>query len=167
MALSIRCFHPKQCDAVDMFSRPFLGSEFMAPRPTLVFSRPDFAGSDRRIADNLSMVAGLVHDRAASLDGRGSPIDSGEVRTILTELGGRVDAVARLHRMLAESPAPSAVNLGEYLQDIAAAIVAALAGDRDVRLQFACDPHCLVAPERALSVGFIVVELVTNAVKYA
>lgn len=138
----------------------------MATRPTLAFSRPDFAGSDRRIADNLSMVAGLVHDRATSLGGRASPIDSDEVRTILTELGGRVDAVARLHRMLAASPTQSAVNLGEYLQDISTAIVAALARDR-IWLQFACDRHCFVPPERALSIGFIVVELVTNAVKYA
>ena len=140
----------------------------MATRPTLAFSRPDLAaGSDRRIADNLSIVAGLVRDQASSLDGRSGPIGRDEVQTILAELGGRVDAVARLHRLLAESPVEAALSLGEYLQDISAAIVAALSSDRDIRLQFACDPHCFVPPERALSLGFIVVELVTNAVKYA
>ena len=140
----------------------------MATRPTLAFSRPDLAaGSDRRIADNLSIVAGLVRDQASSLDGRSSQIGRDEVQTILAELGGRVDAVARLHRLLAENPVEPAVNLGEYLQDITAAIVAALSDDRDIRLRFACDPRCFVPPERALSLGFIVVELVTNAVKYA
>ena len=140
----------------------------MAPRPTLAFSRSDLSvGPDRRIADNLCTLAGLVRERASSLGERSSPIDSAEVQAILTELGGRVDAVARLHRLLAEKPAEIAVNLGEYLQDISGAIVAALADDRATRLRFACDPHCLVPPERALAIGFIVVELVTNAVKYA
>ena len=139
----------------------------MALRPTLVFSRPDLAGPDRRIADNLSIVAGLVRERALSLDGRSSLICRDEVQAILAELGGRVDAVARLHRLLAENPVERALALGDYLQDISAAIVAALSGDRDIRLRFACDPHCFVPPERALSLGFIVVELVTNAVKYA
>jgi len=140
----------------------------MATRPTLAFSRPDLpAGSDRRIADNLSIVADLVRDQASSLDGRAGTLDRDEVQTILADLGGRVDAVARLHRLLAERPAKAALSLGEYLEDITAAIVAALSGDRVIRLQFACDPHCFVTPERALSLGFIVVELVTNAVKYA
>jgi|SRR5688572_6779032 len=140
----------------------------MASRLKLAFSRPDpAAGPDRRIADNLSIVAGLVRDQASSLDGHSSPIDRDEVQTILADLGGRVDAVARLHRLLAESPAEGGFSLGEYLQDISAAIVAALSSDRVNRLQSACDPHCFVPPERALSIGFIVVELVTNAVKYA
>ena len=73
----------------------------------------------------------------------------------------------RLHRLLAESPAEAAVNLGEYLPDVSTAIVAALAEGCDIRLRFACDPRCLVSPERALSIGYAVVELVTNAVKYA
>ena len=140
----------------------------MTLRPTLVFSRPDLAaGPDRRIADNLSIVAGLVREQASSLDGRSGTIDRDEVQTILAELGGRVDAVARLHRLLAEHPEEPALGLGEYLQDISAAIVAALSDERDIRLRFACDPYCFVPPERALSLGFIVVELVTNAVKYA
>jgi two-component sensor histidine kinase len=140
----------------------------MTLRPTLVFSRPDMtAGADRRIADSLSIVAGLVREQASSLDDRASTIGRDEVQTILAELSGRVDAVARLHRLLAEHPEERTLGLGAYLQDIAAAIVAALSGDRDIRLRFACDPHCFVPPERALSLGFIVVELVTNAVKYA
>jgi two-component sensor histidine kinase len=140
----------------------------MTLRPTLVFSRPDMiAGADRRIANNLSIVAGLVREQALSLDGRAGTIGRDEVQTILAELGGRVDAVARLHRLLAEHHKEPALGLGEYLQDISTAIVAALSDDHDIRLRFACDPHCFVPPERALSLGFIVVELVTNAVKYA
>lgn len=140
----------------------------MAPQPTLVFSRPDRAvGSDRRIADNLAIVAGLIRDQVSSLDRGSRQLDREELKTILVELGGRADAVVHLHRLLATSPAEAAVDLSEYLQDISAAIVAALSGDHANPLQFDCDPCCNVPPERALSIGLIVVELVTNAVKYA
>lgn len=113
------------------------------------------------------MVAGLVRLQASSIGSRSSPIDKEEVRTILVELGGRVDAVARLHRRLAANPAEEAIDLGEYLRDISRAVVAALSRGRDIRLQFACHGPCVLPPERALSIGFIVVELVTNAVKYS
>jgi two-component sensor histidine kinase len=53
------------------------------------------------------------------------------------------------------------------LQDISTAIVAGLSDDHHIRLRFTCDSHCFVPPERALLIGFIVVELVTNAVKYS
>lgn len=132
----------------------------MASLPALVFSQQDLtAGLDRRVADTLSVVAGLVQEETAS--------PNRDEATIPVDLSGRTDAVARLHRMLAENPSAAALNLGAYLQDIATATVAALSNDRITRLQFACDPHCLVPPEQALSIGFVVVELVTNAVKFA
>jgi two-component sensor histidine kinase len=139
----------------------------MTSHPTLVFSRPDPAEANHRIANSLSMVAGLVRLQASSIGSRSSPIDKEEVRAILAELGGRVDAVARLHRRLAANPAEKAIDLGEYLRDISVAVVAALSSNRDIRLHFNCDEHFVLPPERVLSIGFIVVELVTNAVKYA
>jgi two-component sensor histidine kinase len=89
------------------------------------------------------------------------------VQAILGELGGRVDAVARLHRRLATNPEEEGIDLAAYLRDISAAVVAALAPSRNVQLDFAGGAPCVLAPERALSIGLIVVELVTNAVKYA
>jgi two-component sensor histidine kinase len=119
----------------------------MTTRPTLAFLRPDPA-EESSIASNL--------------------IDSEDVRTLLAERGGRMDAVTRLHGQLAGNPAEEAIDLGEYLRDISEAVVAALSSGRNNRLHFTCAGHCCaLPPERALSVGFIVVELVTNAVKYA
>jgi two-component sensor histidine kinase len=140
----------------------------MTPRPTLAFSQPDPAAvSNHRIANDLATVAGLVRLQASSIGSRSSPIDREEVQTILAELGSRVDAVARLHRRLAVNPADEAIDLGAYLRDISAAVVAALSPNRETRLEFACGERCALPPERALSIGLIVVELVTNAVKYA
>lgn len=140
----------------------------MTPRPTLVFSQSSPAvEANHRIANGLSMVAGLIGLQASAIGSRTGPINKEEVRTILAELGGRVEAVARLHRRLATNPAAEAIDLGEYLPDISAAVVAALSSGRDIRLRFACDGRCVVPPEQALSIGYIVVELITNAVKYA
>jgi len=118
----------------------------MTARPTLAFSRPD-PSEESNIASNL--------------------IDSEDVRTLLADRGSQVDAVARLHGRLAENPAEEVIDLGEHLRDISAAVVAALASSGNIRLHFTCDGPCALPTERALSVGFIVVELVTNAVKYA
>jgi two-component sensor histidine kinase len=118
----------------------------MTARPTLAFSRPD-------TAEELIIASKLI--------------DSAEVRTLLAERGGRMDAVARLHGQLAGNPGEEAIDLGEYLRDISGAVVAALSSSRVNRLHFTCAGHCALPPERALLVGFIVVELVTNAVKYA
>ena len=120
----------------------------MAPRPTLAFSRPDLAAqSDHRTASDLAAIAGLAGLQA--------------------EFGGRIDALAGLNRRLARDPAEEAIDLGEYLRDLSTAVVAALSGDRDNRLHFTCGGRCVLPPERALPIGLIVVELVTNAVRYA
>jgi two-component sensor histidine kinase len=155
----------KWCDAGVPYS-PVISSEYiMAQRPILVFSRPEFAArSDRRTGNNLS---GLGPQRIASIGSRPTPTSGDEVQAVLDEPAKRVDDGANLHRLRAQNPAEAAINLGEYLRDISVAIVAALSSDSGTHLRFACDPHCFVSPERALSIGLIVVELVTNAVKYA
>lgn len=141
----------------------------MTPRPTLVFSRPDpTAGNpDLPLADSLGTILWLVRMQASSVGDRPRAFDRAEVRTILSELGGRIDAVARLHRRLAGDPRAATIDLDGYLRDIAAAVVAGLSSDRDNLLHFSCDGRCLLPPERALAIGFIVMELVSNAVKYA
>ena len=137
----------------------------MAQRPILVFSRPEFgARSDKRIGNSLSDVG---PKRIASVGSPATPIAGDDVQAVLDELAKRVDAGTNLHGLRAQNPAEATINLGESLRDISVAIVAALSSDSDIRLRFACDPHCFVSPERALSIGLIVVELVTNAVKYA
>jgi two-component sensor histidine kinase len=140
----------------------------MSRQPILAYSRPEpVAASNHRIANSLAVLAGLVRLQAASVGDRTRPFDGEELRTILAELGSRVDAVARLHRRLAAGQADAAIDLGEYLQEISAAAVAALPCSRGIQLQFDCHRDCMLPPERALSIGFTVVELVTNAVKYA
>lgn len=123
--------------------------------------------ANHRIANNLSMIAGLVRMQGSSIGESPRPMPVGEVRFMLEELGGRLETVARLHRLLASEQHEAPIDLAGYLRDIAEAVVSSLAFTGAARLRFLCDTGCLVRPERALPLGLIVGEVVTNSVKYA
>jgi two-component sensor histidine kinase len=127
--------------------------------------RDRVAEANHRIANSLSAIAALVQHRAVGLSDRA--MTSAEVRQILAEVRARVDAVARLHRILSDTGDDVPVDIGGYLQQIAAELVSSLSNKDAVTLHFVCELGCRVAPDRALYLGLIVVELVTNALKYA
>jgi len=125
------------------------------------------AEANHRIANNLSMIASLVRMQGSSIGKNPRPMAAGEVRFMLEVLGGRLETVARLHRLLAGRRHQAPIDLAGYLRDIAEMVVSSLAFIGDARLRFFCDAGCLVPPERALPLGLIVGEVVTNSVKYA
>lgn len=129
----------------------------------------DHGDLERRIADSLSVVAGFLHLQAASLGALRDPMNTEEACGILEQVGPRIDAVidavARLRRMLAQGD--SKVELWGYLRDICAAAVSCGARRGVMELGFAAGPGCRVGPDGALSVGFIIRELVTNSARHA
>jgi two-component sensor histidine kinase len=125
------------------------------------------AEANRRIAKNLSLIAGLARLRASSIPKNPRMMQGDEVRLILEKFGGRLDKVARLHRLLSSGQQDAPVHIPDYLRDIAEAVISSLAVAEETELQFASDPGCFLPPKDALSLGLIVGELVTNAVKYA
>jgi two-component sensor histidine kinase len=130
-------------------------------------SPPDAAAqTNHLIANSLARMASLARIYGSSICKNPRMMSGEEVRLLLEEFGGRLQVVAGLHRLLAELPEAS-IAIADYLQDIAESVVSSLSFAGENELQFACDPGCRVPPERALSIGLIVCELVTNAVKYA
>jgi two-component sensor histidine kinase len=128
--------------------------------------RDRVAEANHRIANSLSAIAALVQHRLVGLRSDHA-IAASEVRQILAEVRARVDAVARLHRILSDAGDDVPVDIGGYLQQIASELVSSLSSKDSVTLHFVCELGCRVAPDRALYLGLIVVELVTNALKYA
>jgi two-component sensor histidine kinase len=123
--------------------------------------------ANHRIANSLSILAVLVQMQKSSIC-KDSRVMSGEqVCAVLENIRGRLDAVARLHRLLADSQREGPIEVSGYLRGIAEAAISSISSAGHHELHFACDPGCLVAPEKALSLGLIVGELVTNAVKYS
>jgi two-component sensor histidine kinase len=125
------------------------------------------AEANHRIANNLSLIAGLARTHGSRLCRNPRMMSGVEVRLILDELGRRLETVARLHRLLALRRQEASIGVADYLREIAEGIISSLSPAGATELQFASDPSCFLPPERALSLGLIAGELVTNAVKYA
>jgi two-component sensor histidine kinase len=125
------------------------------------------AEANHRIANNLALIAALMRTQASRLAGHAQPLTGDEMRTMLEEFSVRVETVAWVHRLLSRPPDQGTVDLGTYLREIAEGIVAALSVDGENELLFAADPDCRVGSDAAMSLGLIVAELVTNAIKYA
>ena len=130
-------------------------------------ARDRAAEANHRIANSLTVIAGLARLQASRIGNDGRALDARQVRLILEGLGGRIDTVARLHQLLAHADEAAAIDLAGYLQNISEAMVSALSFVGRTELRFALGAGCIVAPPRARSIGLIVAELLTNSIKYA
>ena len=125
------------------------------------------AEANHRIANNLAMVAGLVRMHARRVEAEPGAMESDKVRLLLEEIGSRIETIGRLHGLLARAEDGKSIDVCAYLREICGAVVASLTVAAKARLSHHSGGPCLMASERALPLGFIVVELVTNAVKYS
>ena len=135
--------------------------------PTALSSRDAIAEANHRIANNLTLVASMVRMYARSLGDGAEPLSNHEARALLEEIGTRIEQVAHLHGLMAAHEHGEPVDLAGYLREICETVVASLTFLGKADLEYASQGPCLIAPERALPVGLIMGELVTNAVKYA
>jgi two-component sensor histidine kinase/CheY-like chemotaxis protein len=115
---------------------------------------------NHRVANSLALVAALIRLQAASHDDEA-------VKTALSETQARISAIASMHRSLYTSDDVRQVEMNRYLSTLASEITESMAKDR-LRFNIVCslDPIS-IASDRAVSVGMIVTELLTNAIKYA
>src|SRR3954453_3066961 len=119
--------------------------------------------ADHRIGNNLAMLASLIRLHAREVAGRERPLSPAEVARLLHELCAKVETVARLHRALALA-GTHRVPIATYVRELCDT-VASLSSSRQTSVSTACEQH--VAGDRALPVGFIVAEMMANAIKYA
>jgi two-component sensor histidine kinase len=126
------------------------------------------AEANHRVANSLSALAGLVQREMSGLASAPHEVmPVADVRNLLAGLRARIGAVAKVHRTLAATKGETRVELSSYLQPIAAELISSLAAPGTLTLHFACQLGCRLESHRALYLGLIVVELVTNSVKYA
>jgi two-component sensor histidine kinase len=125
------------------------------------------AESNHRIANNLSMVAALLRLQTDALGKAHRPLSPAQARTLLQEASERIDTVGRLHRLLSRAPDGAGLDLGGYLAEIALGALTSMAPCGAAPHFIAELREASLPPAEALSVGVIVGELVTNAVKYA
>ena len=114
---------------------------------------------NHRIANSLQLITSLLEMHARK---------SGDetVRAALRQASERVEAVAKVHRRLYNSSDVSAVEMDDYLRGLLGELDRVADDGGGTRVQLLAEPVRLPT-DKAVSVGLIVSELVTNAVKYA
>lgn len=115
---------------------------------------------DHRVKNNFMSVSSLLElQRLRAAD----PVVRAELETALN----RVQSIAAAHRFLYRHDAPSdEIEMNHYLSELCAALGTALLRSDKIELRSRIDS--VTAPrDRAISIGLIVNELVTNAARHA
>jgi two-component sensor histidine kinase len=114
---------------------------------------------DHRVRNSLNLVYNLMMFQQRR------SIDAG-ARNLLNEAANQVLVVARVHERLYKYGSMEAVELGDYLRDLCHDVASfSLPAEAQAAIQLH-SARAEVRAEEAIWLGLIVVELVTNAVKY-
>ncbi|SEQ01624.1 Two-component sensor histidine kinase, contains HisKA and HATPase domains [Devosia sp. YR412] len=115
---------------------------------------------NHRVANSLAMVAALVGLQA-------NAVANDDAKQALAETQARIQAIAGVHRHLYTNEDVRSVQIGDYLQSLAAELQTSMrATGNDSRIVVTAE-NIAIPTEKAASIGVIVTELVTNAIKYA
>ncbi|MFN4295582.1 MAG: sensor histidine kinase [Brevundimonas sp.] len=115
---------------------------------------------NHRVGNSLQLVSSFI-----SLQLRQMKNDAG--RLALQDAQVRIEAVAQVHRRLYTSADMASVALDEYLEGLVDELVQSLCPEEGAPcITLKADPM-RVDTDQAVSLGVVVTELVTNAVKYA
>jgi two-component sensor histidine kinase len=113
--------------------------------------------AEHRIANSLQLISALVRQRARSND-------VSDPQAFLLEIADRIETVGKLHRFLGESTTGT-VQLRKYLEEICNRLRGALT-PAATSFSFDCPADCQLPAKKALPLGLITAELVSNSLKY-
>ncbi len=114
---------------------------------------------DHRVKNNFAIVVSLLELQRRRAD----PTTAAALREALM----RVESIGRAHRHLYRGgDQPGAVQISQYLSELCAALADVLNMRGAISLDFSSD-DALLPRDRAVSIGLVVNELVTNATKHA
>ena len=115
---------------------------------------------NHRVGNSLQLVSSFMALQMRQLGDEGA-------RSALREAQARIEAVAHVHRRLYASGDMSTVAMDEYLCGLIDELGKSVGPEGEApRLTLQAAPIC-VSTDQAVSLGVVVTELVTNAVKYA
>ncbi len=115
---------------------------------------------NHRVANSLALVSSFAHLQAGAMP-------EGAGRDAVMDLKRRVIAVGQVHRRLYTSQDVRSVDLADYLERLVEDLRASMADEHNVHdVQLSAEP-IQVPTDKAIALGVMVSELVTNACKYA
>jgi two-component sensor histidine kinase len=116
---------------------------------------------NHRVANSLQLLISLAMLQENSTN-------DPAIRAALAEMQGRIFAVAQVHRRLYTSDDVRSVALDDYLEGLLTEISRSIGGDVSAQIQISFQGvQMKIATDKAIPLGMILVELVTNAMKYA
>jgi chemotaxis protein methyltransferase CheR len=93
---------------------------------------------------------------------------SSEGKAALERVSHRITALGQLYAQLSKAGTVEAVDAATYLNELCRGLLASISGEGDAPIVLRTDIESELLPtDRAIPIGLIVNELVTNAVKYA
>ncbi|EJT02947.1 histidine kinase dimerization/phosphoacceptor domain -containing protein [Rhizobium sp. CCGE 510] len=111
-----------------------------------------------RVKNNLQMITALIRMEARNAQ-------QSEESERFARLAGRIEALALLYRSLSDEEKGATVDLGTYVSQIAASVMAAHAVE-GIRLDMKVDTWP-VSVDVAMPAGLVINELLTNTLKHA
>jgi PAS domain S-box-containing protein len=113
-----------------------------------------------RVKNSLQLIAAIVMIEARDLE-------KSEGKVALERVSRRITALGHLYSKLSESETFEAVDAATYLNELCRHLIASVYKDGDTFIMLKTDIESeLLQADRAIPIGLIVNELVTNAVKY-
>jgi PAS domain S-box-containing protein len=114
-----------------------------------------------RIKNSLQIIASMVHLEARSHKG-------GEGKAALERVSHRIAALGRLYSILGEANSVEEVDAATYLEALCRDLIESVQKENGISIALKTEIESASLPaDRAIPLGLIVNELVTNAVKYA
>lgn len=114
-----------------------------------------------RVKNSLQIIAAMVRIESRSHK-------SGEGKAALERVSHRIDALGQLYSKLSKSDTIEAVDAATYLDELCRDLISSLNKEDGTSIVLKMDIESELLPtDRAIPIGLIVNELVTNAVKYA
>ena len=115
---------------------------------------------NHRVANSLQIVSAMIRLQATALSDPAA-------RGALEDTQRRIDAIAQVHRRLYTSSDVESVDMREYLRALIDELGETLSSEAAPRRLQLLAESVRLPTDRAVSLGVIVTELVTNACKYA
>jgi PAS domain S-box-containing protein len=114
-----------------------------------------------RVKNSLQIIAAMVSIEARSHK-------SGEGKAALERVSHRIDALGQLYSKLSKGNTVEAVDAATYLDELCRDLIESVHEEGGTSIELKTDIESELLPtDRAIPIGLIVNELVTNAVKYA
>jgi two-component sensor histidine kinase len=128
---------------------------------------PLIAEANHRIANSLTLLAGLVRMQGRTMGRSPRPPSNAEIRLQFDGIAARLATIGQLHRMLSVTPAEGTTELNAHLREVCGNLAATFSSEQQpIRIEYQ-GADCVVLTRHVQPITLIICEILTNAIKYA